>query len=92
VAVDNRDRICLCAADTGEEVGEARGHLGAVTGLAFSADGRWLVSGSVDTTALVWDVTALTEPKRRSGPSAREVDALWADLGAADAERASRAL
>ncbi len=33
-----------------------QGHLAAVTCLAFSADGRRLVSGSEDSTLLVWDV------------------------------------
>jgi WD40 repeat protein len=33
------------------------GHLGAVTALAFSRDGKRLVSASEDSTALVWDLT-----------------------------------
>jgi WD40 repeat protein len=35
------------------------GHVAMVTALAFSADGRWLASGSEDTTALVWDLWKL---------------------------------
>jgi WD40 repeat protein len=31
------------------------GHSSAVTGVAFSADGQWLVSGSCDTTIRLWD-------------------------------------
>ena len=50
--------------------------------VAFSPDGRRLVSGSYDTTALVWDVTQLG-----SGAKFPEGDALagiWKDLGAND--------
>jgi WD40 repeat protein len=35
---------------------ELPGHGVSVTALGFSPDGRWLVSGGRDTTALVWDV------------------------------------
>jgi len=31
------------------------GHSSAVTGVAFSADGQWLVSGSYDRTIRLWD-------------------------------------
>ena len=34
------------------------GHLGPVRALAFSADSKFLASGSSDTTVLLWDVTA----------------------------------
>lgn len=33
-----------------------RGHLGDVADLSWSKDGRYLVSGSVDNSAIVWDV------------------------------------
>ena len=36
---------------------EFAGHEGAVHALAASPDGRWLLSGSADTTALVWKLT-----------------------------------
>lgn len=34
------------------------GHQGAITNVAISADSRWIVTGSVDNTARVWDLTA----------------------------------
>lgn len=66
----------------GRKIAALAGHRAPVTALVFSPDGRRLVSGSADTTALVWDVTRL-------GPGGGPPDGkaplgLWKDLGAAD--------
>jgi WD40 repeat protein len=42
---------------TGKELARLEGHRGTVTSLAWSADGKTLVSGSNDGTALAWDVS-----------------------------------
>jgi dipeptidyl aminopeptidase/acylaminoacyl peptidase len=42
---------------TGKQIHRFDGHRGLITSLAFSPDGRRLVSTSGDTTALVWDVS-----------------------------------
>ncbi len=58
------------------------GHRAPVTQVAFSPDGRHLVSGSNDTTALVWNVSQLqTGGKLPDGMALAE---LWKDLGADD--------
>lgn len=41
-----------------------RGHEKAIGALAFSPDGRWLVSSGADTTARVWDVRNFATPPR----------------------------
>jgi WD40 repeat protein len=70
-----------------------RGHEGPVNALAFSADGRLLLTGSDDATALVWDLTRLPAPRpRRTAPALAEGEVLWQDLAAADAARAWRAM
>ncbi len=69
----------------------AAGHQGSIRAMLFSADGRRLISGSADMTALVWDLTgrlsATTKPL-----SAAELDAGWTDLAGQDAETADRAI
>jgi hypothetical protein len=66
------------------------GHKGRVTSLAFSADGKTLISGSEDTTALVWDV--VTGGAKVTPLTAGALEACWAGLGSQDAARAGRAL
>ncbi len=46
-----------------------RGHSGQIHGLAFSPDGRWLASASVDGSAKVWDVAARALLQTVRGPS-----------------------
>jgi RNA polymerase sigma factor (sigma-70 family) len=46
---------------TGKQCSQLVGHEGQVRSLTFSRDGRSLVSGSQDTTILVWDLSALDE-------------------------------
>ena len=60
--------------------------------LAFTADGKALVSGSADSTALVWGGAALAPPARKlDEQSADKLAALWPDLADADAAKAFRA-
>jgi hypothetical protein len=63
--------ITLWEFDTGRERGHFLGHHGSVQSLDVSSDGRVLVSGGDDTTALVWNAT---RPTTRS-PSVRQTSA-----------------
>jgi RNA polymerase sigma factor (sigma-70 family) len=67
---------------TGQEVGRLEGHQGGITALAFSADGSRLISGSLDTTAQVWDVSQKLRASAANsmGLESKELDTLWADL------------
>jgi len=65
------------------------GHRGYIGGLAFSADGRRLISGSHDGTALVWDVTLTGASSPPTKPlTGAEVEKLWQAAGRDDAKAA----
>ncbi len=71
-----------------------RGHEGDVKGLAFTPDGKALVSASADTTLLVWDLAGVTN--RLAAPPSRldaaALEAAWKELAGADAAAAYRAI
>lgn len=79
---------------TGQEVLCLKGHERPVLTVAFSPDGKYIVSGSRDTTALVWN---LYPPKVQDAAglgvplTAKQSNALWADLADKDARRAFNA-
>ncbi|HEV3084340.1 MAG TPA: sigma-70 family RNA polymerase sigma factor [Gemmataceae bacterium] len=61
------------------------GHRCGIMSLAFTDDGKKLVSGSDDTTALVWDLSGRSRVNAERRFTASEMDSLWADLAADDA-------
>jgi RNA polymerase sigma factor (sigma-70 family) len=76
---------------TGKELAQLKGHGGPVTALAVRE--KVLVSTSTDTTALVWNLAGLNHEQ----PAVVELDearteALWHDLGSADARKAYQAI
>lgn len=85
--------VRLSEVHTGKEVGRLRGHESSILSVSFSGDGRFLVSGSDDTTALLWNVAAAVGPPVPPVPlDDKTVAALWADLGSDDVRCAYRAL
>jgi WD40 repeat protein len=52
---------------TGTELSSLAGHNNFVNGLAFSRDGRWLASGSYDSTIKVWDLATGSELRALKG-------------------------
>jgi RNA polymerase sigma factor (sigma-70 family) len=83
--------IRLIEVATGKERHVFDGHGYYVRSLAFTPDARRLVSGSEDTTALVWGVMG-RPPAKGGAPGDKALDACWADLADADAARAFRAM
>jgi hypothetical protein len=62
-----------------------------VTDLAYTPDGRRLVSASWDLTGLVWDVS-LAAGRAGPKPTPADFDSLWADLTKPEWDRAGPAL
>jgi RNA polymerase sigma factor (sigma-70 family) len=81
-------RIHLLELATGKERHHFDGHKARVTSLTFSSDGRTLISGSEDTTAIVWDLTDKLSQKK----SPLDLDTAWHELAGTDAARAYQAM
>jgi WD40 repeat protein len=84
------EAILLVELATGQVRARFTGHLGFLSGAAFSLDGRRLASASWDTTGLIWDVTGRLQDDRLKEAtfSPKELDSLWADLADANAGKA----
>lgn len=77
---------------TGKETARLKGHQGAVLSMAYTADSQTLISGSADSTALIWDLGRLQVPMGPAvKPTDAQLDALWTEL-AAEPSKAFQAL
>ena len=67
---------------TGKEIGAFTGHVGAVTAVAFAPDSKTVVTGSADTTAVVWagDRYIKAPTVQSVQLEAKQLDALWQEL------------
>ena len=70
---DGQTVLTLRETETGRERGHFLGQHGQTRSLAISADGRFIVSGADDTSALVWDAT---RPRTRNAPLRRQSEAI----------------
>jgi WD40 repeat protein len=75
---------------SGAKRGELVGHENTVSGLAFSPDGKALVSSSHDATALVWDL--YRPPISGRQVVGKELESLWERLAQRDAVAAGAAV
>jgi len=80
LAVDSEQGVQVLEVVTGRVVRTFRSHPGKVTCLAYSPDGKTLVSGADDFTALTWDVTGLIDEKEKEASKPEQMKDLWDDL------------
>jgi dipeptidyl aminopeptidase/acylaminoacyl peptidase len=83
--------IRIWEVSSGGERTQFQGHIREVESLAFSPDGRFLVSGGDDTTALVWDVAGRV-PRPAQPLAAEQLAHYWDDLSSLDAAKGFKAL
>jgi hypothetical protein len=90
----NDDTILIVDPHTGQVALRLRGHQGRVDDLAFSPDGRSLLSGSRDSTAFLWSLRPTEASRAASGAGSRtpELQTVWHELGGSDAAAAYRAI
>jgi RNA polymerase sigma factor (sigma-70 family) len=89
----DEERVVLYELATGQRIHEWTGHAGFVWSLAFAPDGRSLVSGSWDATALVWDLTGRELAKKQREPlTDAELEARWTALNGEKADEAHQAI
>jgi WD40 repeat protein len=76
-----------------KEIGRFKGQE-EITALAFFPNGKALVSGSFDTTSLIWETADLKRAPARPAAELqpKELELLWADLADEDAARAFRSI
>lgn len=94
IALAGSDKVVrLLDAATAKESRRFGGLQGKVNGLAFSPDGTRVVTAGDDGSAVVWDLTRDEKPLPKDLKlTAKDLDALWADLGGDDARKAYTAL
>jgi len=83
LAYADTKRISLCDMAARRELHRFEGHRGPISSLAFTPDGKALVSGSEDGTALIWDLEDVMPPFKDSHPKPT-----WEDLQSGDRLRA----
>jgi WD40 repeat protein len=72
---------------------ELNGHQGTINALTFSRDGKLLLSGSNDCTAVMWDLEPITKGvSNYKELSKDQLEQLWRQLGSEDAGRAFQAM
>lgn len=88
VSMGQESAVRFWDAANGKELSSHRGHQSAITTLAFAVDGKRIVTGSQDTTALLWDTGSLKSATAPMQLTAEQTEALWNDLAGTDAKKA----
>jgi hypothetical protein len=84
--------VHVCDAITGKDRSALKGHQAGVVSLAFAANGKYLATGSSDTTALVWELVAQEEKLVKLQLEGKQAEQLFDDLTSDDAAKAFQAI
>jgi WD40 repeat protein len=84
--------IRFLSTQSGETLGQRKGHHGTVQQLVFAGNGRQLLTGGSDGSPLLWDAASIATPVQMGELTAAQLDALWTELASDDAGKAYRAL
>ena len=87
-------RVHLREVISGDDALSLAGHVREVTSLVISSNGRTLVSGSADTTLLVWDLRpqGLAAGRKTTAADALSLEKIWSALAGGDVPRAYEAI
>lgn len=88
----NRNHLILWNVYSGDEIARLGDHAGGVASIAFSPDGRRMVTASHDTTGLVWDMTTLPARPQADPLDDRALSMIWDNLGSGDPARVHEAI
>jgi RNA polymerase sigma factor (sigma-70 family) len=91
-AAEENGGLVLYELATGQPRRRLEGHTGKTEAVAFSADGKRLVSIGTDLTALVWDALGRPDPTPTAHLSPQQLDAHWSALAGKDAHKAWEAI
>jgi WD40 repeat protein len=93
-ACDVNGTISLWALPKGEKLDERKGHRGTITALRFTQDGKRLLSGGADGTAILWRVDDLkkSELSDEAKPFAADPKKGWDELASLDGTKAQQAI
>src|SRR5262249_21997475 len=86
----NNRTIQLWESATGKVRKQFTGHQREISALAFAPDGKTLISGSGDATALIWDVVGINQ--KPTDLNAKQLADLDNDLSGGDGIKAFRAI
>ncbi|MCI0457497.1 MAG: WD40 repeat domain-containing protein [Gemmataceae bacterium] len=86
--------VRLYEVGTGRVRAKFEGHAGEIYALSFTRDGKRLASSGGDSVPLIWDVTGMSLPARKSVAllGAAQLAGLWDQLGNRDASQAWQAM
>ncbi|MBL8793251.1 MAG: hypothetical protein JNM56_05050, partial [Planctomycetia bacterium] len=84
LAVGADQSLRLFDLTSGKELGEFKGHQGVLMDVVFAADNQTVITGSADTTAVVWDGKRFIKKDQPANVQldGKKLDDLWNDLTA----------